>query len=442
MKRLPGLGSNISRRDFLRISLAASAASVACPAFLTGCGTEETKKLYVMNTTQTQAHLKLVEFYSQKAIFGPPACQELLDLVVHLYTPEEAEIVQYLPLIYGLTASETANVSGKPLEEVQAILTSLAEGKRAVIVLGEGDIINLGRYMIGNDPESSPAFAAPKEPLRYGLWPIVPGTFEMILMSGQDDEWHRRYGELAEKLYNTGYIAGLLDNPINVVRYIPVYKTIKSSPMALPSDLLTELIRENSSFAVGFCACRQSTGYSGHDCGLPRETDMSTGALADFLVARNIQRRIDRSEALDIKMQANAAGLATFTINADFGKPNYTCSCCKCCCIVLRSITQFGAPGLIAPPHFRPQRDLDACVHCLRCQEKCLMDAHVYQGDGVWQYRAERCIGCGVCASVCPKNAITMEAVPNYVPPPPTYMNMAMQIAPHYAKHLKQFTGT
>jgi len=33
-----------------------------------------------------------------------------------------------------------------------------------------------------------------------------------------------------------------------------------------------------------------------------------------------------------------------------------------------------------------------------------------------------------------------MQAVANYAPPPPTYINMALQIAPNYANHIRKFS--
>ncbi len=427
---MPGLSQNLNRRDFLKLSLAAT----AYPALLSGCGFKEIRKLGADNPGATPAHLKIVEFYSQKILIGPPPSQELLELIVHLYTPEEAEIAQYLPLIYGKTAGSVARQAKRPLEEVTAILNRLANEKRALIVFGKGEPEKILSYL-SNHRDNPLTFTAPEEPLRYGLMPIVPGTFEMVMMKGNDDEWHRRFGQLFERVYSTGYLVNYLDKPIPLIRYIPVYETIDAVPAALPSDLLTDMLMENSKFGVGICQCRQSQAYSGHDCGLPRETCMSIGPVADFMLSRNFQRRVDRSEALDIKMKANAAGLATFSINVDFSLANYTCSCCGCCCLILRTISKFNAPALIAPPHFRPQRNESTCIRCGLCQQKCPMKAQVL-GEKGWEYRRERCIGCGVCASLCPAKALSMQPVKNYRRPPANLFSLGLTMGPGYARYL------
>ncbi|MDD5222849.1 MAG: 4Fe-4S binding protein [bacterium] len=425
----------MNRRDFLKLSMAAS----AYPALLSGCGFKEIRELGAANPGATPAHLKIVEFYSQKILYGPPPSQEFLELIVHLYTPEEAEIVQHLPLIYGKTARSVARRAKRPPEEVTVILNRLANEKRALIVFGKGEPEKILSYI--SDFRSNLTFTAPEEPLRYGLMPIVPGTFEMVMMSGNDDEWHRRFGQLFERVYNTGYLPKYLDKPLPLIRYIPVYETIDAVPAALPSDLLTEMLKENSNFGVGFCQCRQSQAYAGHDCGLPRETCMSIGPVADFMLSRNLQRRIDRSEALDIKMKANAAGLATFSINVDFNLPNYTCSCCGCCCLILRTISEFNAPALVAPPHFRPQRDKSKCVRCGLCRDRCPMKAWVMNETG-WEYRRERCIGCGVCASLCPAKALSMQPVKNYQRPPANLFSLGLRMGPGYAHHLLTSSGS
>ena len=49
----------------------------------------------------------------------------------------------------------------------------------------------------------------------------------------------------------------------------------------------------------------------------------------------------------------------------------------------------------------------DKCIACGRCAEHCKFGA-VRLSDGVYQVNEYLCEGCGVCAYVCPANAVTM----------------------------------
>jgi len=401
-------GRNLSRREFLKIS----AVLASCPALAAARFSKEIRLLVRADPGATPAQLNLVEFYSRATLLGPPATPKLLEFVAHLYTPEEAELVQHLSLVRGRTAKSVSRRAKRPEAEVEHILSRIADDKRAIIAWGE-----------------------PEKPRSYGLLPFIPGTMELVMMEGKDDEWHRRFGSLFEEIYDAGYIARVFHKPIPAARYLPIEETIQASPAALPSDLLSEMIDANTSFGLGVCQCRQSRDFSGQDCGLPRDTCLATGTLADFLIERGIMRRVDRSEALEAKLKANAAGLATMSMNVEFDQPNISCSCCSCCCVILRTISQFNAPGLIAPPHFLPGRDENLCIRCGLCEQRCPMGAHALAND-TWVFHRERCIGCGVCAAICPRQALRMQPVKKYTRPAPDYPRLALRMAPGYLSHL------
>jgi electron transport complex protein RnfB len=162
---------------------------------------------------------------------------------------------------------------------------------------------------------------------------------------------------------------------------------------------------------------------------------MATGALAEYLSSRNIMRKVDRSEARDIKLGAIKAGLVTMSVNTQFDLPNIICSCCGCCCVILRTITQFNAPGLIAPPHFTPKRDELACMNCGECVDKCPMKARKIE-NGIQSFAKERCIGCGICVTSCMYKALVMDPVNNYSPPPGDYFGLGRRMARGYVKYL------
>ena len=104
------------------------------------------------------------------------------------------------------------------------------------------------------------AAGGPPHARRYRLLPIVPGIFEMMLIGHTPEsltDWHRRFIELFEALYDTGYsldYQAIIPTP--VVRYLPVGKAIEAHPMALPSDKLEVVLDQFDVFGVGQCQCR------------------------------------------------------------------------------------------------------------------------------------------------------------------------------------------
>jgi Pyruvate/2-oxoacid:ferredoxin oxidoreductase delta subunit len=348
---------------------------------------------------------------------GPPICDELIALVQHMFTEEEASLVRYLRALPGKTAAAVAAAAHRPVEEVRPILERLALEKFVLLSSGTGD----------------------KE--RYHLLPLMPGAFEMVLVRTSLNtltDWHRRFAELIEALYETGYFVDYAEHPFSTVRYVPVGQTIEAHPMALPSDRLEEILDRYEVFAVGLCQCRMAQEIVGRGCGRSMENCVGFGDAAELLIRHGRMRRVEKKDVLEIKAEAEAAGLATWMFETELGKSSSgaSCSCCGCCCDALRTISQFNAPGMIAPPHFMPKVDLTKCMYCGKCAKICPVGAVVVDTKGKsHQHLRERCIGCGLCAVACDKqHAIQMDPTPKYREPPRSLISALFQIAPNYLR--------
>jgi electron transport complex protein RnfB len=363
-------------------------------------------------------YLKVAKMYSNPLLIGPPICDELIALVEHMYTEEEASLVQHLRALPGKTAAAVAAADHRPVEEVRPVLERLAHEKFVLLSSGTGD------------------------KKRYYLMPLMPGVFEMTLIRTSLDtltDWHRRFAELIEALYGTGYFVDYAEHPSSTVRYLPVGETIEAHPMALPSDRLEEILDRYKVFAVGLCQCRMTQEIVGRGCDRPLENCVGFGDAAEFLIRNGKMRRVEKKDVLDIKAEAEAAGLASFIAEMELGKSisGASCSCCGCCCDALRTISEFNAPGMIAPPHFMPKVDLAKCTYCGKCAKVCPMGAMVVDVKGkLHQHLSERCIGCGLCAVACDKqHAIQMEPTPKYREPPRSLFSTLLQIAPNYLRN-------
>jgi len=57
---------------------------------------------------------------------------------------------------------------------------------------------------------------------------------------------------------------------------------------------------------------------------------------------------------------------------------------------------------------FRPQLDMELCIDCMTCWIYCPDDSIIIKENKMCGMKMTHCKGCGICAVVCPKKAITM----------------------------------
>jgi len=161
----------------------------------------------------SKAHMAMAKKYSSTRLLGPPICDELVSLVEHMFSEEEAQVARNLKPWRPTTAKKIAAAAGRPLREVEAVLDVLAHEKHVLLSFGMGD----------------------KE--RYCILPIIPGTFESVLIRKSADSvtpWHVRFAELHEELFSTGFTVEYLHKPVDAVRYLPVDEAVQAQPMAFP----------------------------------------------------------------------------------------------------------------------------------------------------------------------------------------------------------------
>jgi formate hydrogenlyase subunit 6/NADH:ubiquinone oxidoreductase subunit I len=348
---------------------------------------------------------------SSPLMIGPPICDELMAFVQHLFTEEEAGVVRHLRQFVGRSAAQVARAEHRPVEQVEPILRSLALRKRAITASGKG------------------------EKTRYKLMPIMPGIFEMVLIGEQPETmspWHRRFAELFEALYETGYMLDYGSSNAGIIRYLPVGKVIEAHPMALPSDRMEIILDRYKVFAVGQCQCRMTMQVMGKGCGKPVGNCSIMGDWAAAGIERGWARQVSKQEMLAIKREAEDHGMVNWMMNVDSPKGQASCSCCGCCCHAMRGISEFSAPALSAPPHFLPRFDLARCTSCGLCARKCPMAAiTVDTRTKTHQWQAARCIGCGLCVLACDKvRAISLEAVPDYKLPYKSWFALLLHTMP------------
>ena len=58
----------------------------------------------------------------------------------------------------------------------------------------------------------------------------------------------------------------------------------------------------------------------------------------------------------------------------------------------------------------RPEVDKEKCTNCLTCWIYCPDDCVIVKEGKLQGVKVSHCKGCGICAKVCPKKAITMTS--------------------------------
>jgi len=276
------------------------------------------------------------------------------------------------------------------------------------------------------------------DPKKYTILPLVPGTFEMAIITpdlSTLNSWHKHFAELFEPLYESGYWRDYINVRRAPVRYLPVGPVTKTLYQAWPSDVLEEILEPYDLFAVGQCQCRAVMQLVGKGCGKPLENCVAIGPMATPLLSRGMMRKADRQEIIEIKHKAEEKGCVTWMMNEQGSlKGNISCSCCGCCCHGLRTIRDFSAPGMISKPHYMPVKTDDKCTACKVCVNRCPTKAWSMVDD-VMMFDTIRCIGCGLCVSSCKFDALELKTVDDAKKPEPNYRALMLKMTPSYIKN-------
>jgi len=357
----------------------------------------------------TKAHRRLMKNYSSVFLLGPPPGNDLLELMAHMFNEEEAEAAQHLPPLRPRTAKQVARRAGISVQDASRLLDNLADNKHVIVAYGE--------------------------PRKYTILPVVPGTFEMALMTpdlSRTNHWHRKFAELFEQVWDSGFLTDYVGVGPALVRYLPAVRDSSTLQMAWPSEKLEEILEPYDTFAVGNCQCRVAMQLVGKGCDRPLENCVAIGPFARPVVERGLMRSVDREEVIEIKRNAEKHGCVTWMMNDRYDRRgNVSCSCCGCCCHGLRTMNQFSQPGLISRPHFMPSRDEEKCDLCGKCARICPMGAWKTIGAAVY-FDSQRCIGCGLCVTACKKEALELKPVADPGMPEKDFSSMFYKSIPGF----------
>lgn len=348
----------------------------------------------------TDIYSKLRERLDEIAT-GYPATESGVEIRIlkQLFNEEEAEFfLQMSPLVE--TPDAVAERTGRDVEKLKVLMESMAK-KGLLFRLRKNDL------------------------LRYAAIPYVVGIFEFQLKT-MGEEFARDNLEYFDDAF--GPTIQSSDTP--VMRTIPIQRRIVADWPVAPYEDALEIIENQKTIAIADCVCRTMTRKAGQGCEKPLEACFVFGSHADYYVENKMARYINTEEAKEIIINNEKAGLVIQPFNAR--NVGGMCSCCGCCCGVLKSLKKQPSPAAAVKSNYFARVDDDECIGCETCLERCQMDA-IDMVDDIATIDLDRCIGCGLCVTTCPTEAMSLIKKSEdhlYTPPKSgfeTYINIARE---------------
>ncbi|GAA0180200.1 4Fe-4S dicluster domain-containing protein [Clostridium sediminicola] len=323
-----------------------------------------------------------------KAPEGAKVNEEFMELLYSLYTESQAMVASKFPLV-PMTLNKISSITEIKENELKIILEEMSK---------KGLILDIPR----------------KDSVYYMLAPFVVGFFEYTFMRTGDQIKLKELAELFEKYFNSdGAFEEIAGIDTKIMRTL-VYENV--IPVAVETEVLlyeraTKIVREAGGGSLSVCQCRHQASHLGTACDAPQDVCISLGGAAKWLVSKGLAKPATVEELLEVLEETQKYGLVHLCDNV-MNKPTYICSCCSCCCHMIRGVKEkqtfsFHSSNFIATI------ELENCINCGVCVDKCPIDAITMLNKGkgkvVTVVNNELCIGCGVCASVCPTRSLDMS---------------------------------
>jgi NAD-dependent dihydropyrimidine dehydrogenase PreA subunit len=186
-------------------------------------------------------------------------------------------------------------------------------------------------------------------------------------------------------------------------------------------EVKTLLLEAEELFVIIDCICRKKKSLEGIPCKVTDrgETCLAVGSMARMARQGSIGREITRDEAIEIIEQNQKEGLVLQPSNSQ--KAEFICSCCGCCCGMLRMQQSLPKPVDFWATNFYAAVDQDTCEGCGVCVKRCQVGAvNVSARKQPAVVDRDRCIGCGICVPACPAQSINLVKKPAEIKPPRT----------------------
>jgi electron transport complex protein RnfB len=340
---------------------------------------------------------KALQMHLDSMPVGFPATESGVEIRIlkRLFSPEEAKLA--IQLKYSTYPKESLE---SIFERLRGINLSIEEVEEKLDTMARKGLLHF-------KSEAGQKF--------YSNAQLVVGIYEFqvnkLSKEFSDDITQYTYEAFGKELFTT--------QPTQL-RVIPIGQSIKPEDgVASYDDFRTMFSTIDGPFMVTNCICRQEKALFETPCKVTKRTEtcLGFGSFAQMYIDQKWGREISREELLQIVEMNEREGLVLQPSNSK--KLDFMCSCCGCCCGLLRGKGAMLRPVDFFTTNYHSVNDPDLCTSCGTCIDLCQMKALSFQED-VLTIDMGRCIGCGVCVSNCPENAMKLHKRDKEIIPPET----------------------
>ncbi len=314
---------------------------------------------------------------------GFPATESGVEikLLKKIFDPDEAELFCDLKLRFE-TPEQISQRTGRSLEPLKKQLDIMAKK-------GQVFSVELGGVKL------------------YKMMPWAFGIYEFQL-----PHMDKELALLCEE-YGAVYGKHFFSTGPQLMQVIPIESEIQGKHDALPYERVSNIIENSQSFMYFDCICKKEKGLLGQPCDRPVQVCMAFAPIPGIFDNHPYGKTMTKQEAYALIQKAEENALVHLTWNVENGH-FFICNCCGCCCGVLRSINELGIKAEdVINSYYYACIDPEKCTLCGICKhDRCQVNA-IEQGDLAYEVMTEKCIGCGLCITTCPAEAISLKRKPN-----------------------------
>jgi ferredoxin len=347
-----------------------------------------------------------------KLPIGYPATDSGVEIRIlnQLFTPQQAAISLHLSLI----PQSVNTIINHIKKRKQLKLLSKSDIEHNLKELGDK-----GAIMVGKNKKLEPV---------YSNAMLAIGMFEF-----QGDFITKEFATDMLQYMEEGFRDVFFKTGPLQMRTIPALRAYSPEfPISTYDDIRKMIQNVTGPISLVNCVCKLSQDQMGHPCKVSDERiwcmSFSYNPQKDpddhpsFHKERQI---LTQSEALERIEQAEKVGLVLQPSNSR--KPMFLCMCCGDCCGVLTEAKKLANPASFFQTNYQISFDLNLCITCKICTQRCQMDAISFATDHI-EIQMDHCIGCGLCVSTCKPKALQLIPLPNQRKPPKSTLTLYLKI--------------
>lgn len=338
---------------------------------------------------------------------GSAAVRKIVLQILELkFTPEEAELALMMPQRDATNIAQLVEKSGLEESKVRSMVDSMtAKG-----------IIQWVR-----NPQNTTWVKDPEKEDSFRFFDFDYSLYTPMVGDGTTSDMKRKVTEQREKLNQMGFSSAPLGPEqaarLYTERWLPAEEFVDPSEELAPWERFSHYAEQAKLITAVACGCRATTNR----CNRSVFSCFQFDEYAYHWVNYRGMPVLTKEELIQRQKEGLREGLVCQAGNVQ-ELPPVICSCCRECCGFLRPYNEDNHPGLFVKSNFLPQWDMEKCRQCFTCKSTCPVGAifrlfsHKDEERDRPEVMEHRCIGCGVCAASCPRQAISLKRVRNEVP--------------------------